>query len=252
MSRQIQRWFTALGLMTALALLATPAAADPISLDILNGSQGGFRFSVLHTARGSGTGFAMSGATSSGLSGSLVGDYDGASKITGLTGTLTGKVGSTGLRNHINAFWAGTDFSTSDSLALEVTDGGLVDFGAAAGGFLRYNLYVDGTLINRGDLFFYPTIHVAGTNPSANDMTIGSGGREFSMWGNNFKNTGVDWTDTFDALGNPSTIDDNKLRLGIDLSGATTNPVPEPGSLVLIGLGVAGLAIARRRRNRNS
>ena len=236
MGRHLDRQLLFLGVIAALAMFATTAAADPIAMKITNGNDGGFRFSVLHTARGSGTGFAMSGAKSSNLEGTLIGDYNGTNKITGISGVLTGKVGSRGLRNHINAYWAGPDFSKHDSLKLNIVDGG----------------FVDGTFVNGGTFFFYPTTHTSGPEPDANDMKIGNPtGRDFSFWGNNFKAThpayANGWRRVFNALGNPRTRPCNHLRLGIDLGGET-HRVPEPATLALLGLGVAGIAVARRRR----
>lgn len=252
MNWQIHRSFLILGTIVALA---TTAAAAPISMDMTNGRDGGFGFTLLHTAYGSGSGWVMGGSISSGLQGSLVGDYDGTAKITGLTGTLTGKIRSRRLRNVINAAWAGPDVHRCDALSLVITDGGFVDFGARAGGYLDYELHVAGELVHDGVFFFHPTIFTSGPEPDTNDMKIGqSPGRDFSFWGNNFKKQGADWGPTLTSLGLARSFGDkwngaNQLRLGIDLGGETTlQHAPEPGSVVLIGAGVAVFVLARRRR----
>jgi len=242
-------------LIIALATFASTADAAPISMDMTSGRDGGFGFTVLHTARGGGSAWSMSGAVSSGLTGSLVCDYDGTAKITGLSGTLTGTVRSSGMRNAINAEWSGTDVSRSDVLSLVITDGGFVDFGPKTGGYLDYELHVAGELVHDGVFFFHATTFTPGPEPDANDMKIGnSPGRDYSFWGNNFKHQGADWSATFTALGLATNFGDNwtgtdQLRLGLDLGGNTSVPPnPEPTTVVLMGAGLAAFVLIRRRR----
>ncbi|MEM8884555.1 MAG: PEP-CTERM sorting domain-containing protein [Planctomycetota bacterium] len=254
MRKHIRNGIRALCGVAMLAALAGSAHADPISLDITNGKEGGFRFSVLHSARGSGSGFSMSGKTSSNLVGSLHGDYDGVNKITGLTGSLFGTIGSNGFRNYLNDELSAS-FDKNDSLELRVTDGGFVDGPTNAGGFLDYVLLIDGGVVDDGIYFFYPQVFTTGPEPDANDFKVGQEpGRDFSLWGNNFRHTGKDWAPTLIALGKEPDfgahfVGDNQLRLGIDLGGNTQiQPVPEPGTWALMGLAIGGLAYARRRR----
>lgn len=252
MRRQLRICTLGLGCLAALALFASTASADPISMTInsVGSPDGGFRFSVLHSANGTGTGWATSGSISGNLAGVLNGNYDGTDTITGLTGSISGGLG--GLTSYINSETGGS-YSSTDPLALLISDGGFHDNGSNAGGYLDYRLFVDGDNVHVGTLFFADRTFMTGPNPDANDMMIGSVGRDFTFWGNNFKNTGYDWEPVLTALGKSGYAGQvttfNQLRLGIDLGGqTTTTSIPEPGSMALLCLGSFGIALARRRR----
>jgi hypothetical protein len=63
-------------------------------------------------------------------------------------------------------------------------------------------------------------------------------------WLNDFSNTYPDYV--YDI---PKGVYDNNAAAASDWQVTAVSEVPEPGSLALIGLGLAGLAAARRKRN---
>jgi hypothetical protein len=62
-----------------------------------------------------------------------------------------------------------------------------------------------------------------------------------------FGNRGLESNDDYTVLGNQITLDLRVTQPGDWVRVVTASPVPEPGTLLLIGSGLAGLALRRRR-----
>lgn len=125
---------------------------------------------------------------------------------------------------------SGFTLSANDSSVFAVTS-----FAFASGYVLGYtpvtSLTVSGT---GGDVAFSQTftsnVDFFDFGPSLTELSLAGG------------HTATQYTFTAIGANNRAIFDDINI-------GATVNAVPEPGSLALIGLGIAGLAAVRRRKS---
>ncbi len=218
----------------ALALVAAPltAQAVPITYDIGPGSAPGFSGSWIHagTTQMGNSGYYANGAKAS-LSGVLTLDMD---NLANASGSLSAN-GDFGLGNDM---W--TIDITGGSSGTESFVGGLTDLLS-----LDYTITAAGSNFSTMGTFYFATKDFnnntsdGGPNLITDDQLI--------LWGNNWVNStgaGIDGTGTSDR--DAFTLDGG-FALGLDLYGEARDvPVPEPGVLAMLAMGLVGIGVRRR------
>ena len=195
---------------------ATQSWAVPVSIDIQNGSGGGFGYSVVHSASGhTGGGFYASGTSLyRPLNGTLTGDLSttGGFSLTNIKGKLVAPQGTL-------KFFGGS-----------ISDPGT---GASeyASGTLNYTLTGGSADGNSGTFYFF----ARGFNGGPNNLN----GSQFFLWGNNWNK---------DVMSRANFVSNGNTALGMDLKG-TMQPVPEPSTMLLLGTGFLAI-VGRRLRHR--
>lgn len=205
-------------LLFALSLLAPAATfAAPIVYDISTSGSGGFPFSFMNSANEDEVdGFWLGGEFETSISGSLSIDWD--------DGTASGTITTSG------------DFGQdAGSWVMEIIGGGLGDgFAYFSDGSplllsLDYTLELDGTGFDAGTLYF------ADRSFGGDANTGGVGASEIYLVGNNWYN---EFGDEKEFLSGPA--------FAIGIYGVSS--VPEPAPLVMLGMGLLGMALRRRRK----
>jgi hypothetical protein len=87
---------------------------------------------------------------------------------------------------------------------------------------------------------------VNGTLEAASTPILGAFGTTYPL---GFGNRGLESNDSYLVAGNQITLNLHVSQPGDWVRVVTASPIPEPGTLFLIGSGLAGLALRRRRRS---
>lgn len=128
----------------------------------------------------------------------------------------------------------------------EPSNGDSVSNGAVGGSAVSFSI-VDGLLTNNKALY-NAVLRWSDTIASIGGLATGHGGSVFDL-------ASLNTTDQTVVQAFVKTFADAKLKETIDFCTANPNDpacqnnVPEPGVLALLGLGVLGVGVARRRRN---
>lgn len=168
----------------------------------------------------------------------------------------------------------GADLFTFGATSTEMTtrragllDGTNRDFQTVAGEF--YDVFysnADGTVNPFGEFVSVEAIYTdpfnfgggGGHNVSAVRLNFSVGGPEFADSVSSFLSFGLgSFPGTADNavdgdIGNftflGQTSDETRLRVTVGFASSVSQSVPEPGTLAILGIGLAGICIARRRR----
>lgn len=208
------RTFTKLLASVIFIAISPLASATPWTIDsVLNGTDGGFGYSSFHNASG---GNPMSGSSYGGISNVGSGSYDdvsgafsGSFAIGGDTFTLIGNMLFSS--NYLaGASTLAIDFATGTTNLIDTTIG-----------------FMPGDICCNGNANGTP-----GLDPNSFDASTGI----LTLWGaNGFVSSGT----------NVGTYYVNET-LGMDIR-LQLSQVPEPGMLMLLGMGLLGLGLRRRR-----
>lgn len=209
-------------------------AATWIVTDVLQVSNGGFAASSFHDARGN----EMTGSNLAGISGSgILGTYNDVTGALSISATVT---------------------QSSNSFGMTLTSSGGFLFGSndflAAHGTLDLTFANVFTLANSATIaagsttemgFMLGDVCCSGTaDPNSFRQPGGDAGeRWMTLWGANNFNVA---NGSYD-FGSETTLGMD-LRLRMERSPGETVDVPEPAINAILGLGLLGLALARRRK----
>ena len=213
MSGWITRGFWLVALL--LIWLPTQAGAATIYYDIQMGSQGGFAYSYIHSADNEmeSTGLYPSGSLLFEVTSLLKGDLSG-NTLTIISSSLTAE---------------GLPAGPSGTHTLQLTGGSLDNSSGYAGGTIDYVITLADTSVYDSGAFYFEPLDLTGP---ANSFS----GTAIYLWGQNWDKD-VETRAEFVARGG--------TPLGIDLGGVL---IPEPASIFLVGGGLLGLVLLKRRR----
>lgn len=74
---------------------------------------------------------------------------------------------------------------------------------------------------------------------------------DYNIAGNQWLNNGIGWTDYYNAYFTWDGGDNSVCSTWATVETKAGAPVPEPGTMMLLGIGIAGLAIYGKRRKNN-
>ena len=245
--------FSILSVCLLAVIFANNQALGSITLDIGDHTSGGYSASSIHGVGNSATD-QMSGPVSSGLFGSLVGDFTDytSGNVFGITGgSMSGTVGGALSGNG------------SDSLNIMFTGGELKFYnGGTVGGWVDYTIQQAGSNLTggAGTFFFANTNYGFNNNSPGPNSWLGSvagGDLALSLWGNNWATSSHNWGFlgdegfTYGVTSPPdraSLLNTNTIALGSDIYARIGSQVPEPMSLIVWGALFAFLGPIRSRR----
>ncbi len=188
-----------------------------ITIDIAQGSGGGFGYSGIHAATNCGSNNLCMNGTKLywPFSGSLIADFDDtALSLSNIHGILT----------------------TQSNGSMQIIGGALTTSGGNASGSFDYIL--TGDLTEQGTFYFVGQQLCCGGAINGGPNNLTSTG--FTLWGNNWDVTAGETRQTI--------IDDNRTALGIDVVGENYVVNPEPSTILLMGTGLLALPWLRRKK----